>query len=326
MSRIFQLYTGGLALQGVNDMMLMLNIYNYLRFGIKPTSENKYNRIPELGGYWYTFPYFLQTSGFLGNELRLYYLSSQDNCLGRSIKSQLMLMLNTAEVFAQVDAVDNEEQSSIEVGEPEGFVGAPETRKDFFIRFNRKSRTLMAFFRLFRDVRNQFKSWNSLNGVIIKKKMGLKWSKEFDAVGELLLSDQDLTKKEQTLTIRKLNNLFLDRSMSKTDDKFMKSISFLNRYITRSFQEGYARVPDGALLINRIGYLNRNFSNPFSTKFKLLHPELNDIKKFTVSKIWDTMVGFSNTESIPIENVRFYNLFRGLWYDFLFNISVTMVT
>lgn len=324
MSRVFQLYTGGAPLQCINDMMLILNVFTYLRFGIKPALENPYSRIPELGGYWYTYPYFLQTSGFLGNELRLYYLAGQSSALGDGIKSQLMVMLNTDEVFRQVDETDDLNiQSSIEVGEPEGFIGAPETRKDFFIRFNRKSRTLSSFFRLFKDFRIEFLNWDKENSKQIKKRMGKDWSIEYDSIFAIASKAGDLTKREQSNVIKRLNKLFLDRSMSKTDDRLMKTVSFLNRYITRSFQESYARIPDGALIINRIGYLNRKFSNPFSEKFKEKHVFLKGEKRFTVQKIWDTIASISQAGgNIPEENIKFYNLFRDLWSEFLFNLSV----
>jgi len=309
LGRVYNVLVNGGTMQLVNDLEILANWFVWQRYGIEPEQMSNINRkVPELGGYNYFFPPLLIEQGFAANEMRLWARATAGDTY---VRNQIILMMDTDFVFKQKEIfeVDTEvdttalENTETEINiSSESFAGVVSTRKVFEINYTRNLKTLNSFFALYKR-----------NEELIESE-----AKRYLEAG-LLRLDQFNDFNNQTrfaLKVKSLKSALAPRILAQINGPLESLATFLGRYLTKSFQESYLRIPLGTMVINRLGFLDRLFANPFSEKFKAKGPEFRK-ERYTVNEIWTLVLdlAFSGDFESRSDNEIFFRELKGLWVD-----------
>lgn len=322
--RIYQVFLNGGTNQLLSDLLFYSNWLVFHRFGMSFASQLGYQMlIPELGGLYWFYPPFIGLHGLYGNDFRLLTAASSPDYY--HVANQYRLMIDTDLIFKEhtTKQIQSTAEIGVSVSDPDDIKGSLFAKKDFPIRYARNLQTLYSFRTFSKEANTEIMEYLSEIDT---------WN--LDTEKKLMIQDIRKHSKDYTFLISNLKSLLSDRIISRTGDARDMKISFLSRYLTRSFQESYLRIPPGVMITNRIGYYNRNFSDPFSEKFYTLYPNVDKQEVRTVSQIQMILMTCALDKSVDLSvNGRFFELNKELWTDeisyiktFGYEISSTSIT
>ena len=245
------------------SLQLFMNMFTSYRYGIHSyhdestdkkfrshlTDLKRWLYPPELTGFWFAHPTMIFESGFKANEIRLQMNAE----LSTELKTALECMADTDDIWLQKSKVETNYDHAFETttqsdglieistDEPDG--GAPESRKDFLIRWARNYKTNRAFTILYEKI---FPLMN---------------------IEEEIMQMEEKDRSRPGKVVKHLCNLWKIDELLHTKEAQKKFMFFLKRYLSATFQESYLRIHEAVKIINKFGWLNRTMSWCFSDKF-----------------------------------------------------------
>lgn len=314
--RIHNAFINGASVQLINDLLIVINWFVFQRYGIEPNSYVDINRkVPEFGGFNYFYPPLLFEQGFAANEVRLHSLALSGDDM---VRNQMLIFMDTDEYLIQNDIFDfsndredENTETSINISS-ESFKGVISSRISLEINYSRNLKAQYSFFALFNkliaDINVEALNYRNRNLIT---------QEAYEAF---------LNAKKPGQKVKILKTALLTRILTKTGGFLEKIVVFLAKYLSKAFQESYLRIPEGVMLVNRLGYFKRLFSNPFSQKMRSFDSKF-DKPRYFVKELWDLAIETSRSGDYPksILNKNFLVEVQGLWTNLMlpiFNMKV----
>jgi hypothetical protein len=242
--RVYSMLVNGAPATVITAMMIMINMAVGKRFGLANEFRDKFAPL-ELGGIWWSTPDLILLSGFKANLGRIVTMAESRHPDADYYKRLIQIMMNSSKVWKtkrpEVLAENGEltelvANATDDIDSMELMTSAPETFKDFFIRWSRSKRLQI-----------DFESMLAACGPFLR-------SSRKDLYNNVI-TDKDLFKEIK-------DAMGLAR-MVRTDAFVPALINQLDRYTKPSAPSSAARVSPDSVWIGRFGYFKRIVDNPF---------------------------------------------------------------
>jgi len=315
-------------------MMTMINLAVMSRFGLnkRVIPELRFDQHPVLFGGWMALPHHLLEFGFDANLIRLLAMAEDNEQLAREL--QLLMMtdkvwnfshrLNELETTENTKAlIDNDlmtanhDYGKAVTKEDYSLIG--DTLIDFEIVFSRYLKTLQSFTRQMNLYEKEIDKLDREKHITIESK-GVLYSVSKDQLTLTSLENKEI-KLDKSERLKKLYYELTPFYLYKMENYELKVVRMLNAYTTKSFQEGYLRIPISTQTINRLGYSSRIMTEPFNKTF-FNKPE-KERREWSISEIISDIKTIASRRDIviPSENIKLYDftkkIYSNAWNDML---------
>jgi len=290
--RYYDLAVNGAPASLICELMVCGNFIISDSYGLHGW-DRSVNEPPELGGLFWIIPSFLFQDGFTANEVRLY--SSRDP----KQEKLLRLMIKSDEIYK--DHLPNESERASDLNttgtdtiikdntEPDGFHGV-EIRVDFRVLCTQSTRTDAAYSRLYQA-----------NKDVLEKELG------WDVIEKINHATIFNGKMNQSAKLKKLKEKYIIHIMSKSKDLVPLLISNIMKYTSKVFVNNYVKKKPDIKIIQKLGYLNRGLSNPFTPDFREKYCHLVEnlnLDYMTIKDVWDCLRSLSKEKFVETPNTN----------------------